>query len=540
LPDEGALVVPFIDGKDGNKILSETGPLKEELFLKMAATMLGALAYSHEMRVAHRDLKPGNILIDKRDHAYLIDFGIAKEMGGTSTKTTHIALTPQFAAPERQSGDRDYNPFLSDIYEMGVTLFNFATNEMPYRNPKYPNAGEWGGSAAKKLSPPLTRILKKATLPVPEFRYQTATQMLQDLRKLKTAYRKQGKWKYAAMIAGAFLMMIIGFVARDFMPDSAKEFPETGLLKNYDSLKTQAAPIKAASAGESQLASGTNESDDQRPTKLKMEDGTNKSINSENTGSSILPPDVNIDKTGSNNRRSEEKVGAVISQEPVPAEKSEKNRNKEKTMEGDALSKASKFDLDGYADSVSDASSPPQIPKLSVHVEPASDNAKILIDGRAERPDSEFDIEPGAHEIKIYHPDFPILRGEFSIRGMSNKREYDLNRQFASARALPCAIGTYHSDPPNSSISFYLNGKKRAESRTMPVQGIKIISGSWRFEFGINPVDDRADGGFVVDSFLVLPDIMINGNSAELDLTQEPFNNLKAFDILLFWSQRGP
>ncbi|UCD18129.1 MAG: serine/threonine protein kinase, partial [Candidatus Zixiibacteriota bacterium] len=184
LPEEGALVVPYIDGKDGAKILRESGPLPEELYLRLARDLSSALAFAHRQKVAHRDIKPGNILVDKNNHIYLIDFGIAKEVGDAATRTAYQALTPQFAAPERQTGDAQYDPFLSDIYELGITLFNFATNNMPYRNPANPNIREWGGIGSEALSPELLRILRKATNPDPSARYQSADEMAEDFAGL--------------------------------------------------------------------------------------------------------------------------------------------------------------------------------------------------------------------------------------------------------------------------------------------------------------------------------------------------------------------
>ncbi|MCP4706656.1 MAG: serine/threonine protein kinase, partial [candidate division Zixibacteria bacterium] len=110
LPEEGALVVAFIDGHDGKEILRESGPLPSNLLLKVGRTMTSALAYAHNKKIAHRDIKPDNILIDKNENVYLIDFGIAKVMREDATKTAYQALTPMFAAPERQGGDSNYNP----------------------------------------------------------------------------------------------------------------------------------------------------------------------------------------------------------------------------------------------------------------------------------------------------------------------------------------------------------------------------------------------------------------------------------------------
>ncbi len=188
LPDEGALVIHYIDGKDGGEMLRESGPLPSNTLLAVARALTGAIAYAHERKVAHRDIKPGNIIVDHKGHVYVIDFGIAKEIGGTATKTGYQALTPMFAAPERQMGDKAYNPFLSDIYEIGITLFNFATNSMPYRNPVAPNVDEWGGAVARRLSPAFRRILKKATHPDPNQRYQSVAEMAEDLRHLEQVY----------------------------------------------------------------------------------------------------------------------------------------------------------------------------------------------------------------------------------------------------------------------------------------------------------------------------------------------------------------
>jgi serine/threonine protein kinase len=219
LPEEGAVVVAYIHGRDGGVILKESGPLKEELFLRVARAMTGAIAYAHEKKIAHRDIKPSNILIDRNDNVFLIDFGIAKEMGTDATKTAYQALTPMFAAPERQTGEKDYNPFLSDIYETGITLFNFATNDMPYRNPVSPNVDEWGGKASRILSPQLRRILKKATHPNPKKRYQTAQELADELKHLEQAFHHPRAFPVG--LAAAAVVIILA-VAVYFNRDSVK------------------------------------------------------------------------------------------------------------------------------------------------------------------------------------------------------------------------------------------------------------------------------------------------------------------------------
>ncbi len=206
LPDEGALVIQFIDGLDGSQILKNDGPLDERMFLRVARAVSDAIAYAHEKNIAHRDIKPHNIIVDKNEHVHLIDFGIAKEVGDAATRTGYQALTPMFAAPERQTGEQGYNPFLSDIYELGITLFNFLTNSMPYRNPVSPNLNEWGGPGSEDLSPQLKRILKKATHPDPTKRYQTAREMANDLKDVTQVYVKKSR---KGLILGVAAVVIV-------------------------------------------------------------------------------------------------------------------------------------------------------------------------------------------------------------------------------------------------------------------------------------------------------------------------------------------
>ncbi|MEW5874715.1 MAG: serine/threonine-protein kinase [Candidatus Zixiibacteriota bacterium] len=212
VPEERALIVPFIDGSDCEGILRKSGPLAADVFLKLARTLTDALAFAHARKIAHRDIKPGNILIDRNGHPYLIDFGIAKEVSGdsTATRTGYIALTPQYAAPERQTGERGYDPFLSDIFELGVTLFVLATGQMPYRNPAFPNLRDWDHDFGRPLSPALLRILKKAAHPLPAQRYQTVGELAEAFKSLKEVDQKPRMNKTLAMVAGGVIVVAVG------------------------------------------------------------------------------------------------------------------------------------------------------------------------------------------------------------------------------------------------------------------------------------------------------------------------------------------
>ena len=111
LPDEQALIVPFINGEDCHRILRKSGALSSSRFRRVATTVLDALTSAHKRGIAHRDIKPGNIMIDTDNHVYVIDFGIAKEIDQATTRTGAQAMTPLFAAPERQRPGIKYDPF---------------------------------------------------------------------------------------------------------------------------------------------------------------------------------------------------------------------------------------------------------------------------------------------------------------------------------------------------------------------------------------------------------------------------------------------
>jgi serine/threonine-protein kinase len=139
--DTGEDVVPFIvmeyvDGDSLHRLLSRQGPLPVEDAARIARSILAALDHAHGRALVHRDMKPANVLFDKRTgQAKVVDFGIAKGLEDTGglTRTSGLIGTAAYLSPEQVSG-RDATP-ASDLYAVGCLLFCCLTGEPPFSGP---------------------------------------------------------------------------------------------------------------------------------------------------------------------------------------------------------------------------------------------------------------------------------------------------------------------------------------------------------------------------------------------------------------------
>lgn len=174
--------------------------------------VLRAVQYAHSHLVVHRDLKPSNILVTAENHLALLDFGIAKLLSDGHVEETQLtvfggrALTPDYASPEQIAGEPLGTP--SDIYSLGVILYELLTGVRPYRlkrnsrgaleeaildvDPVAPSrmisatAAQLRSSSPRQLSRTLRgdldTLVLKALVKRPENRYPTADALLQDLQ----------------------------------------------------------------------------------------------------------------------------------------------------------------------------------------------------------------------------------------------------------------------------------------------------------------------------------------------------------------------
>jgi serine/threonine-protein kinase len=128
------LAMEFIDGPDLKQIFKEHGVFSEDECIEIGIRMGEALSYLDQFKCVHRDIKPGNILIDKDNKIKLIDLGLALNLDTVdgNTQSTKGVGTPNYISPEQAKGRLDID-IRSDIYALGATLYFLATGRNVFK-----------------------------------------------------------------------------------------------------------------------------------------------------------------------------------------------------------------------------------------------------------------------------------------------------------------------------------------------------------------------------------------------------------------------
>ena len=173
-------------------------PIDTELLLELIARAAEALAYAHEQRVIHRDVKPSNILYDApTDTVKIMDFGVAQLADAVRTQTGIILGTPVYMAPE-QLLDEPLAGY-SDLFSLGVTLYELLTGQLPFPVAKLADVAE---AITNAEAPPLAtrrpdlpacvqRVVDLALARKPAQRYQDGWTMADDLRRCLLDFRPE-------------------------------------------------------------------------------------------------------------------------------------------------------------------------------------------------------------------------------------------------------------------------------------------------------------------------------------------------------------
>ncbi len=187
------LVMEYVDGEDLKTVIKREGTLAPHRVVAVARQVCDALEHAHYHRIIHRDVKPHNILITRDGQAKLADFGIARECNAaTLVQTKSLVGSVHYISPEQARGDTA--DAQSDIYALGVVLFEMLTGSVPF------NGGNPVSVALKHIqdevpslkernpavNPEFDRIVRRAMAKIPIDRYASAREMARELKSIKT------------------------------------------------------------------------------------------------------------------------------------------------------------------------------------------------------------------------------------------------------------------------------------------------------------------------------------------------------------------
>ncbi len=184
------LAMEFVEGRTLSRRMSQEPALSLREICDILEQVAAALDFAHQKGIVHRDIKPGNIMIDPVGKVKVMDYGIAKVVDSSITRTGTFVGTPSYISPEQASeGKVDYR---SDLFSLAVLSYEMLIGEKPFQGSTIPNLlykivfenaprprnlGKWGITIQQ-----WDRVFSRALAKDPEKRYQSASELVSALR----------------------------------------------------------------------------------------------------------------------------------------------------------------------------------------------------------------------------------------------------------------------------------------------------------------------------------------------------------------------
>jgi tRNA A-37 threonylcarbamoyl transferase component Bud32/tetratricopeptide (TPR) repeat protein len=184
------IVMQYIEGQSLQKMISSSDKFSTPEVIDLMCQICNALDYAHKNGIVHRDMKPGNILLDKERKPYICDFGVARVETSTLTQSGTAVGTPSYMSPEQVMGKKVDKR--SDIFSLGCILYEILTGRRPFEAEsittviyKIINEEPLPLIEVKKGLPVgFEQIITKALAKDPIDRYQSCAELAADLRAI--------------------------------------------------------------------------------------------------------------------------------------------------------------------------------------------------------------------------------------------------------------------------------------------------------------------------------------------------------------------